>query len=643
TLAQFKRIMDHSIDAVFAIDPSSSRIVECNRAACDSLGYERQELLQMGVIDFAARLPDNLTWPTFTETLQRKGAMVVAGRHRRKEGSEFPVEVTVRYLDDPAPMILAVARDVTEQTRIRQELVDSESRLKEAQRIAKLGHWEWNIIDNSLHWSEEVFRIFGHIEGDFPASYEAFMARVHPDDRAFVQHSVQEALNGAPYALDHRIVLDNDSVRTVQEQGVVTRNEQGEPVRMLGTVQDITTQKEREAMLEKVRRDAEEANRSKSRFLAHMSHEIRTPMNSVLGRAELLRESDLDAEQREHVEKLEQAGETLLDLINNVLDLSKAEADQMDTELRPFNLHQLMAGLHDLLEVQAAQKGLSLTIHHTVDVPEYLEGDRGRLRQILINLLSNSIKFTHEGGVELRATVVASTGESATLQFTVADTGIGISPEKRDHVFEAFAQADSSFTRRFGGTGLGLTLCKRFSDLMGGDLWLESEPGKGSTFYLVMPFRITTRPLPVEGTPLPTLPSLADDNTPAATIPLLLVDDSEDNRLLIQAFLRKAPYTIVTAVDGREAVERFRSQRDIDLILMDIQMPVMDGYEATRTIRAMEKEAGWNPIPIIALSAHTMATDHEQSYASGATLHLNKPVRRKELIDALVELTKKSA
>ncbi|MBF0160245.1 MAG: PAS domain S-box protein [Magnetococcales bacterium] len=393
---------------------------------------------------------------------------------------------------------------------------------------------------------------------------------------------------------------------------------------------DITVRKEFEKALQYAKELAEQASHSKSRFLANMSHDIRTPMNAIIGMGELLAESELNEEQRRYVNTLCQAGEGLLALINDILDLSKIEAGQLDIEVIPFDMTELVQGVLHVLESKAVQKGLQLSGHvEAGQNPLTVMGDPQRLRQILFNLLGNAIKFTEQGSVRL--TVVQQ--QHDLWQFSVADTGIGIPADKHHLIFRPFIQADHSISRRFGGTGLGLSICQQLVTGMGGTMWMESEPGRGSCFYFTVPLPVVAaEQIPVATATVPTA-AAEGRQQPAA---LLLADDSEDNRVLIAAFLKDAPYRIVMAVDGRDAVTKFIAE-PFDIVLMDIQMPELDGYQATREMRLWEQRRGLSPARIIALTANAMKEDVGKTLAAGCDLHLTKPIRKKLLLEMLTQ------
>jgi signal transduction histidine kinase/DNA-binding NarL/FixJ family response regulator len=389
---------------------------------------------------------------------------------------------------------------------------------------------------------------------------------------------------------------------------------------------------QRTAELESERTKVLDATRAKSEFLARMSHEIRTPMNAILGMADLLWASKLNVEQRQYVGAFRSAGHNLLTLINDILDLSKIEAGRINLQSVDFNLDELVEAALDLIRVHANDKGLDIVCEISPKIHRALKGDPDRLRQVLINLLGNAVKFTEAGQVTLRIErEPVETDGLQTLRFSVSDTGSGIPLDKQSLIFETFTQADSSISRQYGGTGLGLTISRQIVERMGGRLEVSSIPGKGSTFSFSIPLEMEAKL------------ALSTDSTggqpseqPVAGLRILLAEDSKDNQLLVSAYLKQTGWTLEIAADGQAAVDKFISG-NFDLVLMDVQMPVMDGYAATRTIREWEARQGAGRTPILVLSAHAMGEAFEKSREAGCDAHLTKPIRKPVLLRAIAE------
>ncbi|MBI2191491.1 MAG: response regulator [Planctomycetes bacterium] len=444
-----------------------------------------------------------------------------------------------------------------------------------------------------------------------------------------------------------------------QSQDVVEALELGandyltKPIDFSIAIARIRTQldlKRSEEELKQARDAALAASRAKSEFLSSMSHEIRTPMNAVLGMAELLSETPLTDEQKHYLRVLRNGGEALLALIDDILDLSKIEAGRLELEKTNFCLPSLVKDTVEIVSVRAQRKNLQLNFSISPELPSVLAGDPVRLRQVILNLIGNAIKFTEKGSVTLAITRDPESDRPERLLFSVADTGIGIPEQKQKQLFEKFTQADSSTTRKYGGTGLGLAICRHLVALMGGRIWMESQPGRGSTFSFTAEFQAAAERPVAPGAeragaetaaPASLLPTPPDPSQ-AATIPLriLLVEDSEENVMLFQTFVRKLACQIECAANGQVGVEKFKGGR-FDLVFMDMQMPVMDGYTATREIRVWEVEKGLDRTPIIALTASALSEDAQRTAQAGCTTHLTKPVRKAKLLETIETYSRK--
>jgi signal transduction histidine kinase/DNA-binding response OmpR family regulator len=386
----------------------------------------------------------------------------------------------------------------------------------------------------------------------------------------------------------------------------------------------------KQGQVEQALQQAEDATTAKSEFLANMSHEIRTPLNAILGFSQLLQSAPLEGLHREYIVNLRQAGESLLRILNDVLDYSKMEAGQLELVNESFDLRKLLSDVTQLFSFHLLEKNLSLRVRVDDAVPTHLLGDALRLRQILVNLVSNAIKFTERGAIEVTVDGPQHTDQGLALKFSVIDSGIGMDEPQVSRIFASFAQADSSITRRFGGTGLGLSICRQLVGLMGGVISVESVPGVGSSFSFTVNLSESQSQLGTEPSDEPAMP---DDGTPLRDLKVLLVEDNPVNVIVARAFLDGLGMQVTTAVDGLQAVEQALGA-NFDVILMDLQLPGIDGLEATQRIRA---QLGNSAPPIIALSASDMKTDHDACLAVGMVDHVSKPIMRDQLIRVLLK------
>ncbi len=444
--------------------------------------------------------------------------------------------------------------------------------------------------------------------------------------RRFVQKYARELARRNLEQIEYTLRRKDSSLLTCLLSGqAITPSDLSRGV--VWVVEDITRRKVVERELEEARRQAEAASRTKSEFLANMSHEIRTPMNGIIGLTDLVLAGELSPVQRHHLELVRKSGRRLMSIINDILDFSKIEAGRMELVHQPFSLRETVQEAVSTLGIQARAKDLVLDFEIDRDVPDRLVGDQSRLLQVMINLVGNGVKFTREGTVLLRVGVQnRQAADQVLLLFEVLDTGIGIENEMQDTIFEAFAQADSSHSREYGGTGLGLSISRQLVRLMGGDLFFDSDPCQGTRFYFSVPFTLADRR---QENRTGREPEAGDAREPLAGAPgpgghILLAEDEFINTTLAQALLSRAGFRVTAVTSGRQAVEAWQEHR-FDCILMDIQMPEMDGYEAVARIRAMERERGTH-VPIIAMTAHAMPDDHKRCLAAGMDDYISKPI-----------------
>jgi len=583
---------------------------------CD-IAITKEAICQSG--DLASLYPDDAD-------IVELGIEAYVGRAiRNAEGDNIGImAVAFDRIPDCLEAVEQVLKDLS--PRLAHELIFIE--MEEFSNLLYQGAgdhvWDWSMGSERMRVSSSIAALLGVAEASFIASAAEIRDTIHPDDLDRLDAAIRAHLkDNAPFSVRLRLRTRQGDWRWMQCQGIAARDIRGRARRMVGCLADITDLINAEAA-------ALNASRHKSQFLANMSHEIRTPMNGVLGMAKALLDTELSQHQADMVRVAIDSGETMLSLLNDILDYSKIEAGALTLETTSFDLESIAQSVETLFEQRASEKGLAYSVRHNGLNGQRLVGDPTRIRQIAYNLVGNAIKFTDSGSVDVRFDLTGEDG-GPELHLTVSDTGIGIDEGARTRLFHPFVQAESSITRRFGGTGLGLSICAELCGLMGGQISVDSTPGQGSQFDVILPLKTAADDEPSRQ-------SLQEPRLQPATSRILVAEDNRNNQLVLKVMMEASGATIEFVNTGREAIEAWRAGQ-FDLILMDIQMPDLDGIEATRTIRAKETERGLTPTPIIALTANAMDWQKARYAEAGMNACVTKPISAEALfktIDAVI-------
>ncbi|HTL80781.1 MAG TPA: PAS domain S-box protein [Bacteroidia bacterium] len=777
----FRLLIENVRDyAIFMMNPSGY-IISWNEGAERITGYSYNETIGKHISIFYTPEQLERNEPEFNlNNTRSKGTYQCEGWRIRKDGTLFLADIVYTSLyddDDKLSGYAKIIRDVTERKRFENNLFQSRTQLANAQQLAHIGSWEWDLVNNTLDWSDEMYRIHGLDPNGPLITPEKAAAMMHPGEKDFIAEVVQEAkANHRNFDFNHRIIRTDNSIRTLHARGEVVLDPSGKPIKMVGTDQDISDRLQEEEMeklamaatksnnsvliadrngeikwvnegftkltgytiddlkntngdilrhtspagtdsnrehfeavlrdkkpavyesrnftkdgkeywaittlspmigkdgeveriiaidsditerkqiekdlilanqiaehslkkgnkalneLMKAKKDLEESMRVKEQFLAKMSHEIRTPMNAILGLTEILLDGDTNQDQKECLDAIKLSSDNLLSIINDILDFSKLESGKVNVEKVPFSPNEVIDGVLLTMGVTASAKNVQLFFSPgKKPIPSSVIGDPVRLRQILLNLCSNSVKFTEKGSVEISAEMVSEDEEKYELKFTVKDTGIGIPSDRLGTIFESFTQASNETSRKYGGTGLGLTIVKQLTELMGGTVTVESELDHGSVFTILLPFGKTTT-LTDNGVGIKKDLSLEN----ISNVHILLAEDNEMNQMLATKVFEKWKVHLDIAYNGKEAITKMEAS-DYDVVLMDIQMPEMDGYEATNYIRT-KLAYPKNEVPIIAMTAHAIVGEAEKCIAKGMNDYISKPFNRNTLLEKIVHV-----
>ena len=648
-------VVDGATDAIFLKDTEGTFLL-FNRAAATFTNRDPAEVV--------GKTADDVFGPELGRMLrQREVAVLTTGVATTLEEiipaqGEQRTFLTTRSAqrDEDGKIIglIGIARNITAMKQAEAALRDSEARWQFAVDSAGDGIWDWDVSSGKVFYSRQCKATLGYADEDFGDSIKDWTDKIHPAHQSATWQGIQDNLQGksADFAAEQRMRTRMGSWRWILIRGkVIERDAGGGAVRVIATQTDITARKlaEEELLrsyealrqaaeaLRNARDKAEAAERAKGEFLAAMSHEIRTPMNTVIGMTRLALSTELSARQRNYLEKIDSAARSLLSIINDVLDFSKIEAGGLALEDTEFHLDMVLDSVSDVTALKAEEKGLQIIYAVADSVPRNLRGDPLRLGQVLINLLSNAVKFTARGEVRVSVSTVQQLTGRVTLQFSVKDTGIGLEPGQISGLFRAFTQLGPHISRTYGGTGLGLAISRRLVELMGGKIWAEGEPGRGSTFHFTVDVALSRQDhvaIPPSATPGRGLRIPPEAAQTLAQRRVLIVDDNALNREVATDLLLAVDMKVDSAADGFEALRKL-SEQHYDVVLMDVHMAGLDGLSAARQIRAQPHLAR---LPIIAVTAQVIVEERAATLAAGMNAHLTKPIDEAALYATLMQV-----
>jgi len=628
-------ITDTAVDAILTVDDKGI-IKTANPAVERIYGYTQQEIIGMHALDIVTPERRHLYGDDFfSQRVVPTEQIIGAGREvevLRKDGERIPVSVGVGYTKiEGKPVFVAFASDLRKRKEMEDALRESEAKFRSlisnipgmAYRCLNMPGWPMVFI------SDAVLEVTGYPPEDFslPNPKRSFADLYHPEDAERLSTISPEV---GEFSYEYRIIAKSGEVKWVTEHGVQVKDDEGMVLYVDGFISDITHRKVMENELKAAKEKAEQAAAARTAFLANMSHEIRTPMNAIIGFSDLMLGEALREEQKSHLTTINRSARSLLHLLNDILDSAKLDKGKLDLDYRDFLSDFLIREELDLVIstfwLEAKRKKVGLVLNVDDSVANGYRGVPERMRQVLNNLIGNAVKFTHEGEVTINVK-----SDDKFVYFDVSDTGIGMTQEQVERVFDPFTQADASMSRKYGGTGLGTTISKQLVELMGGSIFARSEKGKGTTFTFRLPLKVVEID-----------EHISSDTTSKATriettLNVLVVDDVQQNLELLSLLLKRAGHNVDTATDGLIALEKMQSQ-SYDVVLMDLQMPKLDGLEAAKQRREFEKENSLPPTPIVALTASVLVQDKHAAQQAGMEGFANKPVDFAQLMEEVARV-----
>lgn len=631
-------------DDAFVVFTKDFNIYLWSKSAEKKFGYTKDDILGKNI---KILIPNDriseFEYKMESVVKQNKNIEGFTTKRLNKNGNLIDVSVTMAPLYDCSGKlsgVIGIYKDISERLRLQEQLKESEELLRYALESGKFGVWDWNIKTNNLN-DPYLFRVFlGYDDDEVQKTIEYFLSKIHPDDVSYVKKRLDRHFKGEEYVVEYRMKCKNNVYKWIRSKGNIhTWSEDGTPLRMIGTNEDITDKKliEKELQnnciqLKKLKEEAEYASKAKSRFLANMSHEIRTPMNGIYAILQLLQSTNLNTKQMRYVDLINESLHNLNEIIDDILDLAKIESGKITSNEASFDLRKTISSIYNNLLVTGNSKGLEISYYLDPTIDFQIISDELKLKQILNNLISNALKFTSKGYISFRTKLLSNNSDFVKIEFRIKDTGIGIKDELKDKLFQSFSQGDISTSKKYKGTGLGLSISKQLAQLLNGEITYESEFGQGSTFIFTCDFKKNTTFIDNEGEKYFSSNDIVEINKQNHEYTILCVEDNIINQEVMGSIISKKGYRYLPAYNGREALNILKEYK-VDLVLMDIQLPELSGFQVTEMIRKeFDNEC---KLPIIAITAYAMSEDKDKCIEAGMVDYISKPFNIEELYKVL--------